>query len=97
MMECCGEERVGKFCSECGSKLAVGTIGGLLRHIKASITTATSSVDHYKAQDESASGRESHLKRSESVLRKWTSWENELIRLIGLDRKTKKAAARRKA
>ena len=81
-MECCGEDRTGKFCSECGSALISGSIAGFLRHIEVQIKKLTNKTNKY-GKDEMSRGRDIE----ERSLKKWTSWRDEVIRLIELDNK----------
>ncbi|MCP4902991.1 MAG: hypothetical protein GY906_39005 [bacterium] len=87
--DCCKENKGKRFCSECGERLAVATIGDLLKHCKVKARAYEKQVllakerlkqdTRYKGQDRR---RLSRLHSAEKRLQEWTIWRDELSSLL---------------
>ena len=70
-VKCCGRDRATRYCPDCGKKLVVHVLDGLLRHCKSSLVTAERVLQYSKGnlRDEPLL-----LKRQEQIVSKWQSW-----------------------
>lgn len=65
---CCGDERQGKYCQECGSKLGAHPLASLLAYVECHAKGIKGNIETAKVKEPQ---RVVLLERS---LRKWTSW-----------------------
>lgn len=83
-MECCGEDREGNFCSECGKALSPGEVSTLLKHIGHQITKLSKEMKYFGEGHKLCASAKKRRDR-------WTSWKRELTRLVELDNRIKKS------
>lgn len=72
-MKCCGHERSGKFCSDCGKPLSDDPLARLLAHCHTQIKKQGSQAETFKRKAKS-SGREydeKEARRSAEAAKEW--------------------------
>ena len=82
-MKCCGEERTGNFCSECGNPLG-STLHSLLRHVGTHARQIRDRCNFTKARYDRDPNPylESSMARTLKAAEKWESWQAELQKLL---------------
>lgn len=94
-MLCCGKERTGNYCPECGKAMnKEAGLRGLLRHVTERLETMTRKAAELKRQYDIISGNTDNYHAAEKKRRiqawkvaqktadKWQEWQEALIKAI---------------
>jgi hypothetical protein len=90
-MICCGEERTGNFCPECGKKVGAGPLSELLLHLKHRVELVKNDTKRRQIDVDTTAGNQleyarTRLKNAQEQLAKWQSWLDALTKLMQQNR-----------
>jgi len=77
-MFCCGEQRNGKFCQECGTELIADTVKrNLANYLNRQAKTVRKNIDNRLAYNPEI--EESTLKQWNDKIKKWEEWRDWVL------------------
>lgn len=87
-MECCGQNRMTKFCPDCGEPITAHILGGLLKEVRLTARGHLSKATKYdgNALDGEPAGGQVDWRRAARLANeryaKWQGWADELEKAI---------------